>query len=52
VPISQELTAVMEGIAGAREEPLAEHPLARRIADDWHAAVEQVVNDGSYKGRR
>ena len=39
----------MDGVASARNEPLAKHHLAHRITHDWEQAVRGALSDGSYK---
>lgn len=39
----------MVGVEPAREEPLANDPLAQRITNGWQEAVEAVADDPSYK---
>ncbi len=45
----EELETIMGEIEVARSEPLADHPTAVRIRNEWPAAVTPVVDDESYK---
>jgi 5-methylcytosine-specific restriction protein A len=49
MPLREHLGFLMDNFPEARAEPFKGHPLAQRIADDLSDAVEDAIDDPSYK---